>query len=79
MDLNSDKTEPNVGCPFDPKVYILLVNEEEERKELVSTIKKVQDCKVPEEMFVETIEQLLIDMQEYMTDVKELTDLLKQG
>ena len=74
-----EKTQPNIQCPIDPKVYALLVDEEMARRELITNIAAIQDCKVPQELFVEAVEQVLIAVQEYMKGVKELGDLIKLG
>jgi len=70
-----EKTEPSLRCPFDPKVYALLVYEEKARRELVTNITAIQECKVPQESFVETVEQVLIAVEEYMVGVKALSKL----
>ena len=74
-----ENTQPNVQCPFDPKVYALLVDEEMARRELATNITAILECRVPQETFVETVEQVLIAVQEYMKGIKELADLIKLG
>jgi hypothetical protein len=74
-----EKTEPGRGWSYDPKVYQLLVNEELGRKELESSIKKIQDGNIDEGSYVEQAELVFVDIEEYMTNVRELADLLKSG
>lgn len=63
---------------YDQKIHALLVDEEMARWELLPTIESLIECKVPQELFVETVEQLLLVFKNYMGGVKELSDLLKQ-
>lgn len=76
-----EKTEPTIGCPFDPRVYTLLISETLAREELIRDIRRVKDCQITEgeESFANKVELIFVSIEEYMTDIKELTDLLKQG
>jgi len=74
-----EKTEPTVGCPFDPRVYTLLIKETLGRQELIHDIQRVRNCQIPEGSFSEEVELIFISIEEYTADIKELTDLLKQG
>jgi hypothetical protein len=74
-----EKTEPSIKLQFDPKVYGLLVEEEQARGELLPIIDRLVECKIPSETFVATVEQVLIAVKDYMKGVKEMGDLIKQG
>lgn len=72
-----EKTNPSLQESVNPKVYPLLIDEEMARKELLERIDELLDCKVAKNQFVSVTEQTLKAVKDYMTGVKELTDLLK--
>ena len=56
----------------DAKIHALLVDEEMARRELTVNITALQECRVPQELFTETVEQVFITVQEYMVGVKDV-------
>jgi hypothetical protein len=60
------------------RIQALLINEETARGEMLRNIDTILECKVSREAFMTTVEQVLVATKEYITGVKELSDLLKQ-
>jgi len=60
------------------RIQALLIDEETARKETLQNITSILESNISREIFIETVEQVLVATKEYMIGVKELTDLLKQ-
>lgn len=84
-----DNTQPSIHLAFDPKVYGLLVEEEQARVELqkliadqLSDIELIQEDRLPhmsKKEFTRITQQVLLAMKDYMKGVKDMGDLIRQG
>lgn len=63
--------------PKQEKLNLLMEQEETARIELTAIVETIQECKVPREQFVQTVEHVLTAITDYMKNVKELTDTIK--
>jgi hypothetical protein len=60
------------------KMQIMLAEEEKARKELFDTITCILECKIPQEQFTMTVEQILLATKDYLGAIRDLSALLKQ-
>ncbi|VVB55192.1 Uncharacterised protein [uncultured archaeon] len=58
-------------------VQALLIDEESARKELIILVNDIIECKIPQDMFVQTVEQTLLAVRDYMNGCKDLSDAIK--
>jgi hypothetical protein len=70
-------TEPSHQSPVNPKIYPLLIEEEEARTNLTNLIDTT--LAMPDQSVVGGTQEILLAFESYMHGVKELTDLIKLG
>jgi hypothetical protein len=75
MPEHEHDTEPSHHSPVNPKIYPLLIEEEEARRELNANI----DYLLKEDCQPSNTKHLLQAFKNYMSGIKELTDIIKQG